>query len=243
MFTTNHFIWLGLCALAIILGSIFAVKFKMKERVACSVMFVISLFSEISKMLCNMEECDGGFVLGPNALPLHMCSLLLFVEAAILFMKDGPLREKLKSFYTPVAIGGGILAMLIPTNGVNFLELKAYQCFVYHAGLVWLAFYFIGAKKVDLGFRSYIRNMVMMFLIALGSIYVNSILSVYETNFLYTRKPPMDNLPILNLDHGWPVYMLTLMAAGLVIFTAVQLPAMIAERKAKKKENVPSVGT
>ena len=160
-----------------------------------------------------------------------MCSLLIFLIAYITFSKNEAVKSKLTSFFVPIAIGGGIMAMLIPTNGVDFTDIEAYQCFVYHAGIVWFALYLILSKQVDLGFKSYKRNIVILASLAVGSIYVNSILSVYGTNFLYTSRPPMENLPILNLDNGWVVYFLSLAATGLLLLTVIHLPFMLRKKK------------
>ena len=62
-------------------------------------------------------------------------------------------------------------------------------------------------------------------------IYVNGAFFSYGTNFMFLTRPPMENLPILNLDHGWYVYVLSLAALAVVLMTLVHLPFMLAERR------------
>ena len=60
---------------------------------------------------------------------------------------------------------------------------------------------------------------------------MNSMLAQYETNFLYLRKPPMDNLPVLNLNNGYFVYILILIFLAISLLTIVHLPFMITRKR------------
>lgn len=242
MFSLNHFIWLGLCA-AFIGGLLFvALKFKFSFKTATLITACVSVASELCKIFTHIEEVTdddgnitGGF-LEPGALPFHLCSILIFVTLYLTFGKDGKKLEVAKSFFVPVALLGGIMALLIPTSGVDFAKPYAYQCFVYHAIIVWLALYLITTRQVSLNLRSYRTNMLILFGLAFAMMWINSILSTYETNFLYLRKPPLDGLPILNLDNGWFVYFISLVAVAFTLFTLFHLPFIISEiKKAKAK--------
>ena len=65
-------------------------------------------------------------------------------------------------------------------------------------------------------------------------LYVNSILSVYDTNFMYLVRPPLENLPYLNLDKGWYVYFLRIIVLGLAAISLFQLPFLLRNLKKKK---------
>lgn len=234
MFTPNHFIWLGLCVLGIFLGLWMAEKKHIGVKTAGMVTSAISIASESCKMMTHMLPSPlGGFALDPNALPFHLCSMQIFIVFYITFAKPTPTKDKVISFSVPAALLGGIMAMLIPTDGVDFRDPLAYQCFVYHAGLVWLALYFICTKQVDMGRRAYGRNLLILLCLTGIMIYVNGAFFSYGTNFMFLTRPPMENLPILNLDHGWYVYLLSLAALAVMLMTAVHLPFMLAERRKK----------
>ena len=234
MFTPNHFIVLGLCALGIFLGLWMAEKKHIGVKTAGMVTSAISIASESCKMMTHMLPSPlGGFALDPNALPFHLCSMQIFIVFYITFAKPSPTKDKVISFSVPAALLGGIMAMLIPTDGVDFRDPLAYQCFVYHAGLVWLALSFICTKQVDMGRRAYGRNLLILLCLAGIMIYVNGAFFSYGTNFMFLTRPPMENLPILNLDHGWYVYVLSLAALAVVLMTLVHLPFMLAERRKK----------
>ena len=236
MFTPNHVIWLGLCALGIVLGLAAAEKNNISAKTAGTVMCAISVFSESCKMMTHMlPSPQGGFALDPNALPFHLCSMQIFIVFFITFAKPSPLREKVVSFSVPAALLGGIMAMLIPTDGVDFRDPLAYQCFIFHAGLVWLALYFIRTRQVDMGRKAYGRNLLILLGLAGLMIYVNGALFAYGTNFMFLTRPPMEGLPILNLDHGWYGYFLSLAALAVVLMTLAHLPFMLSERKEKAR--------
>ncbi|MBE6625873.1 MAG: hypothetical protein E7628_01650 [Ruminococcaceae bacterium] len=234
MFTSDHFIWLGLSAAFVTCMLIFSIKRKLSLKTSGYIMTVICAFSEISKIMGDMTESDdGGMHLDPGSLPFHLCSLLLFTVLFVTFGKEGRLKQTVIDFLAVAGVLGSLCALLIPTNGTDFAKLGPYQCFVYHAGLMWFALYLIATKKANPGLRTYGRNLVILLALVLAMIYVNSVLSVYDTNFMYLVRPPMENLPYLNLNAGWYAYFLRLVALGVAIISLFHLPFIIAERKNK----------
>ena len=236
MFTVEHFIWIGLCAAFVISMTLISAKGKWSLKTAGLIMTAICVFSEVSKIMSDMEASPvtQGMVLDPRSLPFHLCSLLLFAVLYITFGKDGTLKQTLMTFMAFAGTIGSFCAIMIPTNGTDFGDIGAYQCFVYHAGLMWFSLYLIATKKAKLGIKAYGRNALMLLSLVVAMLYVNSALSAYGTNFLYLVRPPMKNLPILNLDNGWYVYFLTLLGIGTVILTLFHLPFILIENRKNK---------
>ena len=238
MFTLNHFIWIGICIAIIAVLLIISLKFKLDSRKAILIMVIVAIASELLKIFTHIEyEYDGeelyrGYV-EPGALPLHLCSIFIFVFIIMLFNKNEELQRKIVSFFVPIGLFGATLAILLATSGVNFAKPYAYQCFIYHAVMLYLAIYFIVTKQVDLGLRAYVRNLIILFSLAIIMLWVNGALSVYDTNFFFVNRPPADNLPLLNLKHGWHIYFLTLCLLGVFLETIISLPYIIKERKNK----------
>lgn len=232
MFTTNHFIWMGICAVFIGLLLLISLKRKFSCRTAARVMAVIAAASELCKIFTHMQEAPGGgCVLEPASLPLHLCSILIFLVFFCALSENEALVRKVTSFCVPVAIWGGALAILMATSGVNFAKPYAYQCFLYHAGLLWWALHLLCTKQVDLGLKAYLRNLKVLSCMLFVMIWVNSALSAYDTNFWYVVRPPAKGLPLLNLNNGWLCYFLTLVGIGLFAITVTHLPAICKERK------------
>ena len=243
MFSTNHFIWLGLCALFIGGLTFASIKFKFSFKIATYIISGICIASELCKIFThidNIYDADGklvGGVLGAEYLPLHLCSILIFFILYLNICKKEERLEKIKSFIVPIALLGGIMAILIPTSGVDFLKPYAYQCFVYHAGRIWYGLYLLISGNVSLGLKSYLNNMLYLFGTMFAMLWVNSALQVYDTNFFFLVRPPMEGLPILNLDNGWFGYFIALVLVAFTLFTLLHIPFIIAEQKKKKEQN------
>ena len=243
MFTTNHFIWMGICAAIIGVLLIISLKFKFNKKTALMIAVGFSIASELLKMFTRIhplyddagEKVIGGY-LSPSALPFHLCSIFIFVFFYLALQKNEEREKKIISFFVPIGLVGAFSAILVATSGVSFRETGAYQCFIYHSVMMYLALYYIITKQVDLGLKAYIRNLVVFTCLALCMIWVNSALSVYKTNFFFVVKPPADNLPFLNMNKGWYVYFLRLVFCAFVGETLVSLPYIIKELKQKKQQ-------
>ena len=241
MYSTNHYIWLGLCALFIGGLLYFSIRFKFSFKTATYIVSGIAIASELCKIFTHIENIyDGsgklnGGVLEAGALPFHLCSILIFFILYLNFCKNEATIEKIKSFIIPIALLGGFMALLIPTSGVDFLQPYAYQCFVYHAGIMWYGLYLLVSKQASLGLKSYKNNMLYLFGIMFIMLWVNSALQTYNTNFFYLVRPPMKYLPILNLNNGWFVYFISLISVAFVLFTLLHIPFIITEYRRSKK--------
>lgn len=234
MFSTEHFIWIGICAVFIGVLLFLSLKCKFSYKTAARIMAVISIASELCKIFTHIQEAEGGGgVLGPEFLPLHLCSILIFLIFYCALSNNQQRVKQITSFCTPIAIWGGLLAILMATSGVNFAKPFAYQCFIYHAGLVWWAMYLICTKQVDLGLKAYLTNLLTLLCLLFIMIWVNSALSAYDTNFFYVVRPPVDGLPVLNLNNGWFAYFFTLVGLGFAAVTITHLPGIIRERRKK----------
>ena len=164
MFTTKHFIWIGICILFILIMNHYAKKEDFTLQNACYFFMFICLLSETTKMMSDMiPSTHGGMHLNPQSLPFHICSILLFIAAYITFGKDGPLKQKMINFFAVVGTCGGIAAILIPTYGVEFNVANVYQCFMYHAALTWFSLYLIRFKHANLGMQAFKDNLVVLF--------------------------------------------------------------------------------
>ena len=238
MFSTNHFIWIAISALIIITLSILSIKLRFSFKTSAFILFFISVANELIKIMTNIIKYGDGYIIDPKAIPLHLCSIMIFVYIAFPFMKEGKFKEILKSFSAVIGLIGPLFALLIPTEGVSFTSITIYQYFIYHSAMIYFSIYLIFTSQVNLKLKSYLANLIIIFSLSIIMIWVNSVLSIYETNFFFIVQPPMENLPILNLNHGWHAYYFTLVAIGAFTITTAHLPSLIKQaldyRKIKK---------
>ena len=223
MFTPTHFIWLGICV-ALIAGMLVLTKYaKIPYKTVVTILFLVAVASELIKTFSNMEEgYQGGMHLDPGDLPFHLCSIQIFLIFALKFLiKNAETKEKLLGFMSPSMLLGGVMAMFIPTVGTSFDKLQVYQYFLFHAAIVFFALYIIRERLARFTWKCWVRNLGYMAILAMFAMWINSILSIgfEQANFMYLCRPPMENLPLLNLNNGWYVYVLTLATIAVSLLT------------------------
>lgn len=236
MFSLNHIILLVVCAAMVSVATFVTVKLKLSSHKVSVIFFVICCISEIIKDFVNIIPSNfGGYVLDPFDIPLHLCSVVIFAVFYIVVTKNSEGKEHIKTAVVVIGLVAPLLALIIPAEGVNFNNIITYQYFGYHTALFWYSLHLVITKQVTFGFKEYLRNLIYLFITLMALLYLNSALSVYGVNYCYLRKPPLDGLPILNLNHGWPVYFATIVLIGIVSVTVVHLPSLIKEIISKTK--------
>ena len=143
MFSINHITWLAFVAIGILILVIISVKCKFSFSAIANFLFVISLASELIKITTNIipNPSGTGFILQQNAIPLHLCSIMIFIYLSLPFMSSGKILETAKSFVTVIGLLGATVALLIPINGTSFTKLITYQYFIYHGSMIYRKIY------------------------------------------------------------------------------------------------------
>ncbi len=238
MFSLNHFIWIGLTAV-FILGLFCFVRHKKAEfSFVLSILWGICIISELTKMLSNMIPTgyNGGCVLDPGDLPFHLCSIQLFLIFTLkFFVKKQETREKMLGFMVPTMLLGGIAAIMIPTVGVEFVKPHVYEYFLFHGAIIFFALYVLKKRLVTWSWKVLGRNLCYAGLAAYVVSLLNSILSTGfpEVNFMFLVRPPMEGLPVLNLDHGWFVYVISLVSLAVVLLAAFHGVVIWAQNRSR----------
>lgn len=239
MFTYTHFIWIAISVL-IILTLLFLTKgLNVSHKNVLTIMCIISALSEITKISLNMVDgVSGGKVLSPGSLPFHLCSIqIFFIFGLRFFIKNENVKKVLYNFMVPTSLIGASMSLLIPTVGTSFLNVQVYQYFIYHAFLIFYGIYLIREHLAELSLKVLFVNYGLLLMFVLFDLWVNSFLSFWGANFMYLTRPPMENLPILNLNHGWYVYIINLLTVGTVLMVMFHLPFIIINCKKKPRKN------
>lgn len=258
MFSTNHVIWIIICIILIIIGTICIKKYKPSFKTIIDIAFYTAISSELIKVLSVVEMVPiaGKQGLYPymelRYLPLHLCSLhILFFAYLKINKKRNEITRWLLSFMYPCCIVGGILAIIIPSifstsikTSEAFTHPLAYQTFLYHTMLVLFGIYLFDNKEAKLTADGYKKCMILLFALSFVSIYINSIFTipVYEngqlisvastTNFFFVSTPPIPVL--LNEKIHWFIYLLILVVLATVLVGLLYLPMFIKKRKIEK---------
>jgi hypothetical integral membrane protein (TIGR02206 family) len=234
MFSLGHFIWLGIILVIVVTALTLLKKFSVDTAKVGKISMIIAIVGKVVHLALSMKESsDGGMVIDQTQLDFHLCSVQVYLMIACSLTKSTTAKNAIKGFMAPTMAIGALMALLIPTEGVDPTTPRVWQYMVVHGNLVFYGFYLMLVEKVDLTKKTYIRNLIAFSGLAILGFNMNSILQAYNTNFLFLRKPPMDNLPILNLNNGYLVYVITLAIIAVLLLTIVHLPFMLKKEKTK----------
>lgn len=239
MFTIGHFIWLAAIGAMIAAAFLLLKRFQISNRAVGRAMMMLLIILKVFHFSLSMKESSfGGYVLDQTQLSFHLCSIMIYTIIFTNIIKNQKIIDVLKGFMVPCLFIGAAMALLIPTEGVDPASPRVWQYMLIHGALVFYGIYLVAVEKVDLSIKVYFRNLKLLICVTLVAFLMNSILEQYETNFLFLRVPPMENLPLLNLDNGWHIYFLTLAVIACTLIFLLQLPFIISTaRKNKKSAN------
>ena len=231
MFSVGHFIWLGVLTLCIIVALFLVKKYQVSIQIVSIVVMVIAIVGKLIHLGLSMKEStDGGMIIQQSQLDFHLCSIQVYLMIACQLIKDKNKVRVIEGFMAPTMAIGALMALLIPTEGVNPAVPRVWQYMIIHGNLVFYGFYLMLIKKIDMSVKTYKNNLIIFSGFAMFAMMMNSILEQYNVNFLYLRKPPMDNLPILNLNNGYFPYLIILVSLAIILLTLVHLPFMLKKK-------------
>ncbi len=234
MFSLNHFIWLFIVIMLVIIMLFINNKKQLTYNQNLNILIIVLIISELIKIFSNMEDVYGddneylGTYLNATNLPFHLCSIhIFFIFALKFFIKNEQVKNIILCFLAPTMFLGGIFACLIPTVGTSFTIPQVYQYFLYHGYIIYFSLYLTMNKVIKISFKTYINNFEILFSIVLLVLWINSMMSDKGVNFMFLSRPPLDNLPILNLNHGWIIYFIHLLSLTIIFFTLYHLPFIL----------------
>ena len=256
MFSTNHFIWLAICAALIAGFTVYLNKKKPPLKDVLSVCCVVCVLSELIKVfsVIKMVPSSDGSMVYPyielNHMPLHLCSIQILIIFYARFSKKSDFHDAVLAFMYPTMVLGAIMALAMPSIFSTtvpaariFLHPMGYQFFLYHSMLIILGLYIFKCGEVDFQPRHYLTTMAFVAVLAFLSLYVNSMLAspTYEngklvsvdfiTNMFFTYRPPID-IALREIWH-WYLYLAVITLLATVLVALFFIPVF---RKARKNK-------
>jgi hypothetical integral membrane protein (TIGR02206 family) len=150
-------------------------------------------------------------------LPLHLCSVLVWVGALMLVTKSYRIYE----FMYFMGIAGAIQALVTPDLGIyGFPHFRFFQTFISHGLIVTSAIYMTVVEGFRPTWRSMVRVFVWMNVYALIVFFINS--AIGSNYLMINHKPELPS--ILDLLPPWPVYILYMELIGVISMLLLYLP-------------------
>ena len=230
MFSPSHLVALAIIGL-IALAVVFWGK-HMNERQRKWFRYTVGgilLVNEISWHIWNVVV--GRWTV-QEMLPLHLCSVLVFVTAYMLIARN--------YFFFEIAyfmgIGAAIQALMTPDAGIyGFPHFRFFQTFISH-GLIFVSpFYMVFVEGLRPYWRSLLRTFIILNAYMVPVFILNQLIG---SNYLFiAHKPPTASL--IDALGPWPWYILALELIGVVTCLILYLPWAVKDWRAKAARPEP----
>ena len=155
-------------------------------------------------------------------LPLHLCSLLVWLGSLMLITKSYRIYE----FIYFMGIGGAIQALATPGLGIyGFPHFLFFQYFISHGLIITSAIYMTVVAGLRPTWRSILRVVIWMNIYVVIVFFIN--VAIGSNYLMIMEKPP--TLSLLDLLPDWPIYILYMEAIGIITCLILYLPFAIKD--------------
>lgn len=215
--------------LAIFLLNIYLLRYRNKdESVRRKVRLTMAIILWVNEASMHLWNIVYGTWSIQEHLPLHACSVLIWLAGLMLIKKNFRIFE----FAYLMGIGGALQALLTPGLGIyGFPHFHFFQTYISHGLLVTSAIYMTTVEGIRPTWKSVLR---VAFISNLYLIVIFGINQLIGSNYMFVAHKPvgptvLDALPV------WPWYILYMEALGMAMFLLLYLPFAIKDWLAKKQ--------
>lgn len=159
-------------------------------------------------------------------LPLHLCSVFVFLSAYMLLNGSYTIYE----FAYFLGIGGATQALLTPDAGIyGFPHLRFFQAIISHGAIVTAAVYMTVIESYRPTWKSLQRVLIGANLYMLLVGVVNYLIG---SNYLFIARKP-DTASLLDILAPWPWYIIQVELIAIALCLLLYLPFHLHDRRQK----------
>jgi hypothetical integral membrane protein (TIGR02206 family) len=227
LFGTAHLIGLGVVALAIVALACFGRRASERGRRALRYgLAALLILVETSWHLWNLSI--GQWTI-QTMLPLHLCSVLVWLSAVMLVTKSYTIYE----FAYLLGIAGALQALLTPDAGIyGFPHFRFFQVLISHGSIVAAAIY----MTVVEGYRPVPTSLVR---VAVGGnlymVLIGLVNALIGSNYLYIAHKP-ETASLLDALPPWPWYIGIIELLGLMFVLLFYAPFAFRDAAKVKRQ-------
>ena len=227
-------IWHLVALLVIVLINFAMLSFRgTSERTRTFVRWTMAIILWLDEASWHVWNAYWGHWNVQTMLPLHLCSVLIWLAGFMLIFKNYRIYE----FAYFLGIGGALQALLTPDAGIyGFPHFRIFQTMISHGMLITSAIYMTTVEGFRPTWKSMLRVAVVANVYMVVIYFVN--IALGSDYMMVNAKPATASL--LDLLPPWPIYIIYLELIGLVTFLILYLPFIIRDRRAKVKPHVSS---
>lgn len=222
LFGTAHLVALGIVSLLVLLTILFHERFTPRGRTNFRVSLAAILV--LNELAWHAWNAFTGQWTIQTMLPLHLCSVLVWLSAYMLLKRSFAIYE----FAYFLGLAGAIQALLTPDAGIyGFPHFRFFQVMISHGAIFLAAIYMTFVE----GFRPFWKSLLRLFV---GSniylVLIGLINWLIGSNYLFIAHKP-ETASLIDVLGPWPVYILWLEAIAIVLSLLLYLPFAIRDRR------------
>jgi len=215
LFGTPHLIALGVVLLVNL--CLFYWRDRMPERVRRGFRYGVAALLIVDELAWHLWNLSIGQWTIQTMLPLHLCSVFVFLSAVMLVTKSYAIYE----FAYFLGISGALQALLTPDAGMyGFPHFRFFQVIVSHGSIVTAAIYMTVVEGYRPTWRSLRRVALWGNLYMVGVGLLNALIG---SNYLFIAHKP-ETASLLDLLPPWPWYILFIEGLAFFLFMFLYLP-------------------
>jgi len=206
-FSSAHWMAIGLTAVFVVAIVLFRGKLRTPgpDRMARLVLAALLLASECALYVWYGVTDNWGY----HVLPLQLCSMMVWIAAAALLIRNSKLYEI--AFF--LGILGALQALLTPNLDYSFPNFRYFHFFIAHAAIIGTGVYIAAVAGYRPKFKDAIRAWCWLNGFALVAGMANVLTG---ENFMFLARKP-DTASLLDLLSSWPWYILQLEVVALAM--------------------------
>jgi hypothetical integral membrane protein (TIGR02206 family) len=203
---------------ALVLLNLFLIQFRnATDGTKTAIRWLLALILLVNEIAWHTWNYVNGIWTIQTMLPLHLCSVLVWVGALMLVTKNYRIYE----FMYLLGIAGGIQALATPDLGIyGFPHFRFFQTFLSHGLIVTAAIYMTVVEGFRPTWKSMLRVAIWMNIYALIVFFINS--AIGSNYLMINHKPELPSL--LDLLPAWPIYILYMELIGVISMLLLYLP-------------------
>ena len=216
---------------ALVLLNLFLLRFRhASEGTKAALRWMLALILVINEIAWHYWNYSVGRWTIQTMLPLHLCSVLVWLGALMLVTKSYRIYE----FMYFMGIAGAIQALVTPDLGIfGFPHFRFFQTFLSHGLIVTSAIFMTVVEGFRPTVKSILRVVVWTNVYALIIFFIN--LAIGSNYLMINHKPDLPSL--LDLLPEWPVYILYMELIGLVSILLLFLPFAVKDLRDRYSMN------
>lgn len=198
---------------------------RVDERTDRAIRYGMAIVILLNELAWHLWHWYIGAWTVQELLPLHLCSVLVFVSAYMLFTKNYAVYE----FVYFMGLAGATQALITPDAGpYGFPHFRFFQLFVSHGIIAIAALYMTLVHQFRPTWQSIKRVIIGM---NIYMVFVGIINWLLGSNYMFiARKPYTPSL--IDVLGPWPWYIISLEVIAVILCTLIYLPFAMKDRRA-----------